>query len=111
MPLVVKYGQFHLARIAFSLAIQKDPKINFQDKNNAFTVNKEYLLSLINNENKLKIFYESSVEILKNCIKKSYGKNKDLILSYNLFKSDELDKDINKELIEKFRKQKEKLRR
>lgn len=95
LDLVQKYGQFHIARVAFVFAIGKDEKVNLLDKKNIFIKNKDKLFSLIKNEKNNKRLYVESVNVVKKCVKESHKKHGDLILSYNLFKSDELDKLIN----------------
>lgn len=101
------YAQFHLSRVAFALAINNDSSINLQSKTNIFKNKKNYIVKLLENDSKIKSLHGSSVDLLVDSLKNYNRTSKgSLILSYNLFKSDELDKYINKKLAQKFTRNK-----
>ncbi|MFH1661616.1 MAG: AIPR family protein [Candidatus Falkowbacteria bacterium] len=91
-----KYGIFHVSRIIFALLIKDDGIINLKEKNNRFIVNKSKILKAMQSDKKMKSFYDNSIKILQGCLDKF--KAKESGLDYNIFKNEELDKKINKQL-------------
>ncbi len=92
--LIRKYGILHIIRIVLPLFINDDRKINFKDRNNIFSKEKERLFPLLENKKLLNRLYRDSVIILRKCIMNFKRKNKELILNYNIMKNEDLDKII-----------------
>ena len=101
--LVRQYGAFHIVRIAFSIFMKSDFKINLKEKKNSFIKEKDRLFSLINSDNALISLYKESSGLLRKCVADFKKNNKEAVLNYNILKNEELDKKINRELYKKFK--------
>lgn len=97
--IIRKYGMFHIIRIAFSLLLNNDSKINLKDKKNIFVKNKKKLFSTLDKKKKMDNLYRESVKLLHKAITNFKKKNKDMLLNYNIMKNDSLDKHITKVLL------------
>lgn len=98
--LIRKYGMLHILRIAFTLLIGCDGKINLQDKKNIFTAQKKKWFALLDNKKALDKLYKHSIMVLERSIKRFIKNSKSTKLNYNIMKTDDLDKFITKEFLE-----------
>ncbi|MFC1808278.1 AIPR family protein [Candidatus Omnitrophota bacterium] len=93
---VRRYGIFHILRVALSLMIKSDKKINLKDKKNVFTQSKRKLFSLLENKTALDECYRDSVIVLQKSIVNLRKKDKEALINYNMMKNEDLDRYIGR---------------